>query len=77
MGAVGLIVPVCMIFDEEEKVSLLALGFGETALHEQAGLRQSQGRRFFLNLIWRRNKNNWARQTRRMCRCQAVQERCS
>ena len=51
MGAVGLIVPVFIVVDEDEKVSLLALGFGETALHEQASLRQSQGRRFFLNLI--------------------------
>jgi hypothetical protein len=77
MGAVGLIVAACMIVHEDEKVSLLALGFGETALHEQASLRQSQGRRFFLNFIWRRNRNIWARETRRMCRCHAVQERCS
>jgi hypothetical protein len=41
MGSVGLIVPLCVIVDEEEKVSLLALGFRETALHEQASLRQS------------------------------------
>jgi hypothetical protein len=47
-----------VIVHEEEKVSLLALGFGETALHEQASLRQSQSRRFFLNLIWRRTRNN-------------------
>ena len=58
MGAVGLIVPVFIVIDEDEKISLLALGFGETALHEQASLRQSQGRRFFLNLSWRRTKNN-------------------
>jgi hypothetical protein len=58
MGSVGLIVPLYMIVHEDEKVSLVALGFGETALHEQASLRQSQDRRFFLNLIWRRNKNN-------------------
>ena len=77
MGAVGLIVAGCMIVHQDEKVSLLALGFGETALHEQASLRESQGRGFFLNLIWRRNRNNWARETKRMCRCQAVQERCS
>ena len=77
MGSVGLVVAIFMIIHKDEKVSLFALGFWETALHEQASLRQSQGRRFFLNLIWRRNKNNWARQTRRMCRCQAVQERCS
>jgi hypothetical protein len=51
MGAVGLIVAVFMIVHKDEKVSLFALGFGETALHEQASLRQSQGRRFFLNLI--------------------------
>jgi hypothetical protein len=77
MGSVGLVVAVFMIVYKDEKVSLFALGFGETALHEQASLRQSQRRRFFLNLIWRRNKNSWARQTRRMCRCQAGQERCS
>jgi hypothetical protein len=77
MRAVGLVVPVFMIVYKDEKVSLFALGFGETALHEQASLRQSQGRRFFLNLILRRTRNNWAKQTRRMCRCHAVQERCS
>ena len=77
MGAVGLVVAVFMIVYQDEKVSLFALGFGETALHEQSSLRESQGRRFFLNLICRRNKNSWARETKRMCRCQAVQERCS
>ena len=47
MGAVGLIVAVGMVVHEDEQVSLLAPGFRETALHEQSGLRQSQGRRFF------------------------------
>jgi len=77
MGAVGLIVAPGMIIHQDHQVSGLAFELGKTALHEQARLRQGQRGRFFLNLIWRRSKNSWARKTRRMCRCHAVQERCS
>src|SRR6266478_4563824 len=47
---VSLIVALLMVIEQESAVAGLVIGLRKTALQQQARLRQSQCRRFFLNL---------------------------
>ena len=77
MGLIGLVIALLMIAHESQNVLRFPFRIGQSPFDQLPGLRQCQGWSFFLNFSRSRTRNNCAKNTSRVCRCQAVQDRCS
>ena len=77
MSLVGLVITLGIVFDERQGVDRILSWMRQAPLQQDAGLRQSQGGGVFFSRSRKRSRKSCARKVKRMCRCQAVHERCS